>query len=134
VVVTQVNHTKPEFFDNAQALEAFKAGMANSLKNNFENLLLHKPFLRCGNYSVADRDKTDRVLRELGFQMTGAVSAETAKQVGRMTGASHLLFVDFTRYQQPSGAYEDDSSVRLVAVESDNVLVSVRFRQRAEAR
>jgi hypothetical protein len=108
--------------------------MENSLKNNFETLLLNKPFLRCGNYSVADRDKTDRVLRELGFQMTGAVSADTARQVGKMIGASHLLFVDFTRFQQAGGAYEDDSSVRLVAVESDSVLASVRFRQRVNPR
>ena len=134
VVITQVNTAKPEFFDNQEALAAWKAGMENSLKNNFETLLLNKAFLRCGNFSVADRDKTDRVLKELGFQMTGAVSAETAKQVGRMTGASHLLFIDFTRFQQASGAYEDDSSVRLVAVESDNVLASVRFRQRVDPR
>jgi hypothetical protein len=134
VVVTGINHTKPEFFSDAQGLEAWKTGMGNSLKNNFENLLLNKAFLHCGNYSVADRDATDRVLKELNFQMTGAVSAETAKQVGKMTGASHLLFVDFTRFLQPSGDYEDDSSVRLVTVESDSVLASVRFRQHVDPR
>lgn len=134
VVVTQVNHTKPEFFESAQAFAAWKTGMENSLKSNFETLLLDKPFLRCGNYSVADRDKTDRVLKELGFQMTGAVSPETAKQLGKMTGASHLLFVDFTRFQQASGSYEDDSSVRLVTVESDDVQASVRFRQEVHPR
>jgi hypothetical protein len=134
VVITQVDTAKPEFFASADALAAWKAGMQNTLKNNFETLLLNKQFQCCGNYSVADRDKTDRVLKELNFQMTGAVSAETAKQVGRMTGASHLLFVDFTRFQQAGGGYEDDSSVRLVAVETDNVLASVRFRQRVSPR
>lgn len=134
VIVTRVTHTKPEFFESAQAMEAWKTGMEDSLKNNFETLLLDKSFLRCGNYSVADRDKTDRVLRELNFQMTGAVSPETAKQLGKMTGASHLLFVDFTRFQQASGSYEDDSSVRLVAVETDDVEASVRFRQEVRPR
>ncbi len=67
VIVTQVNTAKPEFFNNAEALAAWKAGMENSLKNNFETLLLNKPFLRCGTYSVADRDKTDRVLEEARF-------------------------------------------------------------------
>jgi hypothetical protein len=63
--------------------------------------------------------------------MTGAVSAETTKEVGKMLGASHILFVNFTRYQQESGGYEDDASVRLVAVESDSVIASLRFRDRA---
>lgn len=134
VVVTQVDTAKPEFFANADALAAWKTGMQNTLKNNFETLLLNRQFSRCGNYGVVDRDKTDRVLKELNFQMTGAVSAETTKQVGRMTGASHLLFVDFTRFQQAGGGYEDDSSVRLVAVESGGVLASVRFRQRVNPR
>jgi len=132
VIVEQINHTNPEFFPNAAALEAWKTGMKNTLGNNFENLLLNKLFLRCGNYSVADRSKTDQVLKELGFQMTGAVSAETSKEVGKMTGASHLLFLNFTRFQQPSGAYEDDTNARLVNVENGTVLASARFRQSVE--
>jgi membrane-associated protease RseP (regulator of RpoE activity) len=131
VVVTDVNHTKPEFFDDAPALEAWRSAMRGQLANSFEGLLLNKTLLRCGNYSVADRDKTDQVLKELGFHMTGAVSPETTKEVGKLAGASHLLFVSFTRFQQPSGAYEDDSSVRLVAVETDSVLASLRFRRLA---
>ncbi len=132
VVVTQVDHTKPEFFDSAQALETWKAGMRNSVENRFESLMLNKNFTRCGNYAVADRAKTDQVLKELGFHMTGAVSPETTKEVGKMLGASHILFVSFTRYTQPSGGYEDDSNVRLVAVESDSVLASLRFRSRVD--
>ena len=82
--------------------------MRSHLETLFEGLLLNKLFLRCGGYGVADRAKTAEVLQELHFQMTGAVSAGTAKSLGRMTGASHLLFVNATRFQQPSGAYEDD--------------------------
>jgi hypothetical protein len=132
VIVEQINHTKPEFFGNAAALESWKTNMKNTLENNFENLLLNKLFLRCGNYKVADRRTTDQVLREQGFQMTGAVSAETAKDMGKLVGASHLLFLNFTRSQQSSGVYEDDTNARLVNVETGTVLASARFRQSIE--
>ena len=130
VVISQIDHTKPEFFDSAANLEIWKRGMKNTVENRFETMILNKNFTRCANYAVADRTKTDEVLTELGFHMTGAVSPETTKEVGKALGASHILFISYTRYQQASGDYEDDSNVRLVAVESDSVLASLRFRSR----
>lgn len=128
-VIPRVTHTRPEFFDNADALAAWQNGMSDSLDNTFESLLLNKLLLRCGNYGVADRAKTQEVFKELKFQNSGAVSPETAKELGRLVGASHLLFLDMTRFQQASGAYQDEISARLVAVESGTVLTSAKFEQ-----
>ena len=134
IVVTLINHAAPELFKNAPALEAWKAGMKDSTGNLFEGLLLNKGLMRCGNYSVADRDKTKQVLEELHFQMSGAVSPETTRQLGKLVGASHLLFVSLTRFRQASGSYEDVITTRLVAVETGTVAASVRFRQTVQAK
>jgi len=134
IVVTLVNHTTPEAFKNAEALSAWKAGMRDSLFNFHEGMLLNKGLLRCGNYAVVDRDKTKQVLDELHFQMSGTVSPETTKELGKMTGASHLLFLSLTRYRQASGSYQDVTNARLVAVETGNVAASVRFQQTLSAR
>ena len=130
VIVSEIGNARPEFFDSAQALEAWRQGMKASLETNFESLLLDKNLLRCGNYSVADRDKTAQVLKELNFQMTGAVSPETAKQLGKLVGASDLLFVSFSRFQEGESSYLDQTSARLVDVETDRVLASVQFKQK----
>jgi hypothetical protein len=127
LAVTQVNHANPESFANAQGLEAWKNGVRDSVENLFEGLLLNKWLLRCGNYSVVDRGKTRQVLSELNFQKLGTVSPETEKEAGKMTGASHLLFVSLTRYRLASGGYQDSVNARLICVESGAVAASVKL-------
>ncbi|HVE14392.1 MAG TPA: PDZ domain-containing protein [Elusimicrobiota bacterium] len=133
VVVSDVRHASPQFFKSAQALEAWKQGMREHAAGLFEGILLNRAFVRCPAYTVADRQRTEEVLKELHLQMSGAVSPETSRDVGKLTGASHLLFVSVTRFPRTSGGYEDDFQARLVAVESDAVLASVRLRRAAQA-
>ena len=101
---------------------AWKAGVKTEVESAFEGILLQP---HCPNFAVVDRRRKNDILDELRFQMTGAVPPDAARSIGRMTGATHLLFVSFTRF-----AVGDVTTARLVDVESGNVLASARLHNR----
>ena len=56
-----------------------------------------------GRYTVIERNKLDVVLREIGFQMTGAVDQNKAIQVGKLLGAQYVVIGKVTLAKTSSG-------------------------------
>jgi len=128
VVVSEVNHTAPQVLKNAEGVAAWKAGVKAAAQAAAEGLLLYPGLLHCGNYSVVDRSKTEQVLSELHFQMTGAVDAGLMKNVGKMTGATHISFLSITRFSDARRqAWIDQVAARLVEIESGKVLATANW-------
>ncbi len=56
-------------------------------------------------FSVIDRETLDKILKEQGLWLTGAVDEETIGKIGKVVGASHLCFVKVsfcTEFYDPS--------------------------------
>ena len=132
IVVDQVNYANQKSYPSPQALNAWKAGAKTSAEAEGETYFLNPAFLHCGNYKVIDRNKTNEILGELHFQMTGAVSPDLAKTVGKMTEASHLVFISVTRYWTKREGFTDETTYRLIETESGNVLASERLTSKAD--
>jgi len=58
---------------------------------SFESVLVNN-----GKLSVVDRSNLDKVRAEQGFQMSGEVSDESAKSIGKMLGAGAIVTGSFT--------------------------------------
>lgn len=129
LVATDINSSGT--FPNSDAAAGWKASMKASVETYWESTLLGAAGKRCGNFSVVDRTKTNEILGELHFQMTGAVDSRMMKTVGKMTGATHLLFVSVSRFRTSGnnwspGGWKDLTNLRLVDLESGNVLAAGR--------
>lgn len=124
LVVTGINFTGT--FPSSEAAAGWKAGMKAGVETSWESDLIAASGKRCGNYSVVDRSKTNEILGELHFQMTGAVDSSMMKTVGKMSGATHLLFVSVTRYGDGGNGWKDETDLRLVDLESGNLLATAR--------
>ena len=128
-IIARVSHARPETFKNALALGAWESATRASLRKAAEGLLLGKRFSRCSNFSVVDRESTARAVGELRLQASEALAPETAKQLGKLTGASHLLFVTMTRSSKGADSYEDDIHAAVFSAETGASLVAVGFRR-----
>ncbi len=54
---------------------------------------------RLGKYTIVERSQVNKVLREQGFQMSGAVDASTAKEVGKILGVDAVLLGSLSEYR-----------------------------------
>lgn len=74
-------------------------------------------------FTLVDRESTAEILSEIEFQSTGAVDDEQLADYGRLSGASHLLIMDYERQPQGSVVSIADRR-RLVHVETGAILAS----------
>ena len=123
LVIDQINYVNSR---PGPELDSLKDATKTNLENRVDAILIRSAPRGCGNYHVVDRNKTSEILAELKFQMTGAVSAETVKQIGKLSGASHLVFASYSHWPAGSG-YHGVNSIRLVEVESGDVIVADRY-------
>jgi membrane-associated protease RseP (regulator of RpoE activity) len=98
-----------------------------SSKNNLqtdEEKGLSKFFEKEKNFTLVDNSKIIRVLDELKINRLelGYVSDELRAKIGEMTGATHIIEITFYRFRRGYGWIDDESSNRLIEVESGNVL------------
>lgn len=77
------------------AVLPFKSGTslarANDLGGSVANLLMVK-LVKNKNYDVVERGELQRILQEQRLALTGVVDAETAVEVGKLTGAAYSVF------------------------------------------
>jgi membrane-associated protease RseP (regulator of RpoE activity) len=79
------------------------------------------------NLQIFDRVKTERIMKDMGFQQTGLVSDNDKIKLGNKLGATHLLLVDFS-LQHPSYPFLEFMSVenrRLIEVKSGKAIAAV---------
>ncbi len=74
-------------------------------------------------FTLVDRESTAEILNEIEFQLSGLVDDEQLAEYGRLSGASHLLIMDYERQTQ-GGIVTITDRRRLVQVESGSVLAS----------
>ncbi|MCG3205703.1 MAG: hypothetical protein KCHDKBKB_02426 [Elusimicrobia bacterium] len=103
----------------------WKEGMKTDLLSKTESAYIsagknHK------NFRIVDRSKIEKLLAEIHFQMTGAVSPEQVQQIGKMSGASHIGFISFSRMGS-ANAPQDLVVVRLLDVKTGDVVASQRW-------
>lgn len=69
--------------------------------------------LETGKYRVADRTQVEKILAEQAFQLSGAVDASKATEVGKLVGADKFVTVDLV----PSGQ-NYDGTVKVLSIET----------------
>ena len=83
------------------------------------------------NFKLVDRSSLEKAFEELKFQISGAISDDSAKRLGMMAGASHICTINFTQYRETfsSGAttYEERTLYRLIDVERGSVIAVQSF-------
>jgi hypothetical protein len=114
----------------AEAMTRRKAGIRNDAETQIEGHLLAPALIRCGNYKVIDRNKTHDVLAGLGYKAGSTVTDSLMKDVGRMTGATYLLFAAVSNVADTKTGGTNETDLRLVEIETGNVLATARLTQK----
>lgn len=112
------------FIQDHQELEEWKSAIKRELLASLENDYLHA-FQYDPYFTLIDRDKVKEVLDELHFGLTGFVSHKEREQIGKFLGATHILFVQFSRLTSLGTLYRDVKSIQLIEIASDRVLTSL---------
>ena len=92
------------------------------ISSSYEKMLLDE-FRAFPGFSVIDRDMLENIMKEVTFQKSGFVDDQTIVKIGKMTGATHLMFVTLSRYDDATAYVE-----RLVEVETTKVLYSNNYK------
>jgi len=104
--------------------DKWKRGEAAEMVTAIESLTIQKYGNR-RNLSVVDRNGLNKVFDELALSARLEIADNTRAELGKLTGATHLLMLHkFRSPGAPDGPPRDTFSWRLVTVESGRVLAS----------
>jgi len=115
IIVSEVKNTYKNI-----ALDWAEATKTN-LQSEYEMYLISR-FGELNNFSIVDRARLKQILDELKFSQSGFVSDKLRTKIGEMTGATHIVDINFARYETRAGK-EDIIYYRLIEIESGKVLV-----------
>ncbi len=73
------------------------------------------------NFSLVDRQRTESILNELKFNASGLITKEYQSKLGKLLGASHLLFVNPNIQYKPN-EFEYSALLKLLKVENGEIL------------
>lgn len=73
---------------------------------------------------IVDRNIMEKVLKEQAFQMSGAVDEKARVETGKITGATHLMFVNLEIKQSDQSKFVTEMTIRIVQVETGEVIFS----------
>jgi membrane-associated protease RseP (regulator of RpoE activity) len=128
-IVEKVINTLPlDPAETHSARQQWSDSARTSLLNETENLLLTK-YGQSINFKVVDRSVLEKVFEEQKFQISGAADSATARRLGQLTGATHLLLFDFSRLPETNTSYVDVRNMRLIDVETGAVVASSSYRE-----
>ena len=105
--------------ESATAVDSLRRSAMTDLQSLEETFLLNQ-FSEFDNFRLIDRARIERVVEEQKLGLTGL--AEDAATIGKLLGASHIMFASMTRSLNDSGAYQDSIVERLVEVETGQVV------------
>jgi hypothetical protein len=80
-------------------------------------------FGRYDDFHLVDRSETEAIVEELEFQMTGLVDEDQLAEYGRLSGATHLLIVEYVRDEQASVLIVEDRR-RLLRVQTGTAVAA----------
>jgi PDZ domain len=123
VVISDIKNT---FEMKKDLYESWAAAVRNEEQTNMENFYL-KQLGNNPNFSIVDRSRTQVLLDEFRLTQTGLVSDTLRLKIGEMTGATHLLDVNFSRFKNAKG-YDDLHNARLIDIRSGTVLAVDQMR------
>jgi hypothetical protein len=102
----------------------------NSLRNE-EQTRIEQSYLEqmrpYKNFHLVDRMTVSKLFEEIKFSMTGALSPAIRVKIGEMSGATHLILFEVTRYptdEHNRGIIRQTTTVRLIHLETGEVLAS----------
>ncbi len=126
VITGEITHT----LSNQMGQESFsqwQKGIESGLIINTEALFVR--FNSYKNFELIDRQHINKVLNELKLQQSGLASDASSLKLGKMLGATHLLIISYTRFQQPGSKviYQDAHYRKLIDVESGKILSSFQM-------
>ncbi len=75
------------------------------------------------SFVFVDRESTREILNELEFQLSGLVERSQLTEYGRLSGATHILVLDYQRREE-SGLIRVSDRRRLIQIETGTVLAS----------
>jgi hypothetical protein len=121
IIGTAETTFSPETFSKAGGdISAWKKGEIDGNASQLERLLL-QAFSGNKNFTLVDRATLEKVKDELAISDLG-VSEETRLEMGKLTGATHLVIFRVFRGSSLSGPFEDTATGRLIDVQSGEVL------------
>lgn len=110
-IVVYVRSVENAFGYNAEWMRSITYELQSDIEYH-----LQQAFKGREGFKIVDRGMVENVLSELHFHMSGAVDANTAKELGRLTGASYLLVADFARLVGERGRPKDSADQRLIDI------------------
>jgi hypothetical protein len=105
-----------------QKIESYINSMESYILGTIESALF-KGYLGHANFSLIDRKKTESVINELKFNKSGLVSAESQNELGKILGATHLLFVNIVLLYRQNDA-QMTYTTTLIEVNSGKILAA----------
>jgi len=80
--------------------------------------------MNLSNIRVIDRFQINSILSEQRMSLTGAIEPNEVTKVGKLAGATHILFVDVQRTPGQFGRINDHVTQRLIDVETGSVIAT----------
>lgn len=106
------------------ALKEWNLSAKEALIADSEAAILEK-FRSEKKFSLIDRNRVSELTGEVAMNQAGLTSRTASLKFGKMLGATHILFLDLTRYPPNTrGIMEDQTSRRLIEIESGKVISS----------
>ena len=126
IVIGSISNTMAS--PNHAGLNEWKNTMRTQLQTEVESVYVQysKVFK---NFSLVDRDNISSILEELNFQASDYASENTRLKIGEITGATHLLVVDFSRTVKEQYSHTDMITKRLLDIETGEILSSAIIYQ-----
>jgi hypothetical protein len=126
IVASSFKNNTPWAFNNPSLVPSWEESIKEQLIGNTESLMLNT-FSYDTNFSLVDRSHVNKIVNEYQINMSGLVSESEMMQIGKMTGATHLLILSGARYPAEGNDCLDDVTARLIQLESGKVLAIDRF-------
>lgn len=110
-------------------IKDWKDGVKYSLLTSYENIIM-SGFRDDDDFTLIDRNKTAEILKEISLSQTGLTSSRSVHKIGELLNATHILFIEFSRYQIPTNPDKaiDQTTRRLIEIESGKVLSSDQIK------
>jgi membrane-associated protease RseP (regulator of RpoE activity) len=134
VLAVVVSDVKSTFDMKREVYDSWAEGIRHDEQTTMEGFYL-KNLGRNSLFSIVDRSRTKAILNEYRLNQTGLVSETMRLKIGEMTGATHLLDVNFARYKNPQG-YTDAINARIIDISSGTVMAvdQMRIKHKEEKR
>ncbi len=106
-----------------QTIESFVHSLESYFLGSIESFFL-KGSIGHANFFLIDRQKTESVINELKFNKSGLVSRESQTELGKILGATHLLFVNIVYFFMQND-FQYTATMKLVEVDSGRILAAL---------